>query len=399
MSSKKKPDHASRSHAILSPSGSKRWINCPPSAILESLEKTPSTSFAALEGTTAHEVAELYLKLKLSLINEDYVNEALDELRSKAHKNRYSDVMIGYAKGYADYIEEQIMLYLGALDLSQVALEIEADSPLEAITGEEGAKGSVDFRATYDSKMLVVDYKYGRGIKVEAKENPQLRIYGLSSLITDNGKEVKELKLCIYQPRIHNISEEEIKTTKLNSWYISEVLPAAEKALKGKGLQKAGSWCKFCRLEGKCATLASFSTKEAFAELDTSKLKRAQMVEIHNKISIAKSFFDALDKQILSDMLSGEKYPGLKVVESRTKRKWKDEEQVAFLLEMNGVHPDNLYNKKLKSIDAIENQLGKGYFNQTLAMLTEKPKGGPTLASEDDKRKEYDEAENDFESI
>ena len=52
------------SHAILSASGSHRWLNCTPSARLE-LEFESQTSEAAMEGTAAHELCEHKLKRAL----------------------------------------------------------------------------------------------------------------------------------------------------------------------------------------------------------------------------------------------------------------------------------------------------------------------------------------------
>ena len=50
-------NHGERGHALLSPSSSKRWLNCPPSARLaESVEN--KSSVYADEGTLAHEIAQ-----------------------------------------------------------------------------------------------------------------------------------------------------------------------------------------------------------------------------------------------------------------------------------------------------------------------------------------------------
>ena len=54
--------HAERDHALLSASGAHRWLYCTPSARLE--EGFPdTTSEAAAEGTLAHELAELKVKI------------------------------------------------------------------------------------------------------------------------------------------------------------------------------------------------------------------------------------------------------------------------------------------------------------------------------------------------
>ena len=57
-----------RTHALLSPSGSEKWLNCTPSAYLESLEPYSPPSVYAAEGTEAHALSELKLSYMLSLI-------------------------------------------------------------------------------------------------------------------------------------------------------------------------------------------------------------------------------------------------------------------------------------------------------------------------------------------
>ena len=52
-------------HAILSPSSSKRWMACPPSALAESKMPREDTSYSA-EGTLAHSTAEVLLHYLLA---------------------------------------------------------------------------------------------------------------------------------------------------------------------------------------------------------------------------------------------------------------------------------------------------------------------------------------------
>ncbi|MDO5305514.1 MAG: DUF2800 domain-containing protein, partial [bacterium] len=66
-------------HAILSASGSHRWLNCPPSVMLE--KQFPNkTSVYAEEGTLAHEIGEITLRLNLGEITQEDHSKRLDEL-------------------------------------------------------------------------------------------------------------------------------------------------------------------------------------------------------------------------------------------------------------------------------------------------------------------------------
>ena len=84
-------------HAILSASGSHRWLACSPSARLE-LEFENTGSDAAAEGTCAHTLCEHKLKTALGMETED-PRENLDW---------YNEEMEGYTDDYAAYVMEQV---------------------------------------------------------------------------------------------------------------------------------------------------------------------------------------------------------------------------------------------------------------------------------------------------
>ena len=94
----KTPDHAARTHALLSPSSAHRWLACTPSALLEAGEPDRTTCFSE-EGTLAHEFAEVYLR------NEPWAEETLKKLR--AHE-LYAPEMEEHAKDYASYVRGKI---------------------------------------------------------------------------------------------------------------------------------------------------------------------------------------------------------------------------------------------------------------------------------------------------
>ena len=57
------------SHALLSPSASHRWIECPPSVRLTEFMEDKSSAYAD-EGTLAHSIAENKLKSYLGYTND-----------------------------------------------------------------------------------------------------------------------------------------------------------------------------------------------------------------------------------------------------------------------------------------------------------------------------------------
>ena len=95
----------------------------------------------------------------------------------------------------------------------------------------------------------------------------------------------------------------------------------------------------------------------------------------------------------LQQALAGVHFPGYKVVQGRSVRKYSDPDAVASVVANAGYEP---YEKKLLGITEMTKQLGKKTFNELLGGLIVKPPGKPVLAPEDDKRTEYSTAANDF---
>ena len=85
----------------------------------------------------------------------------------------------------------------------------------------------------------------------------------------------------------------------------------------------------------------------------------------------------------LEQAISGKCYPGFKVVEGRSNRRYTDTDAVAAAVTEAGYDP---FEKKLMGVTAMTKLLGAKKFNTLLGSLIEKPKGKPTLVPESDKR-------------
>ncbi len=105
------------------------------------------------------------------------------------------------------------------------------------------------------------------------------------------------------------------------------------------------------------------------------------------------SWAEDIKSYALQQALSGVRYPGFKLVEGRSNRKYTDEVAVAQVVSNAGYDP---YEKKLLGITAMQRQLGKKKFDELLSGLIVKPQGKPVLAPSTDKRPEFNTAVNDF---
>ena len=73
-------------HALLSASGSKRWLMCTPSARLEATLPEPKRSSGGVdfsaEGTLAHSLAEIRLRLYYNQIGQEEYDQEYAEIKS-----------------------------------------------------------------------------------------------------------------------------------------------------------------------------------------------------------------------------------------------------------------------------------------------------------------------------
>ncbi len=112
--------------------------------------------------------------------------------------------------------------------------------------------GTGDVVVISDGILQVIDLKYGKGLEVSAIENPQLRLYGLGAYNQfEMLYDIDLIKTTIIQPRLDNISSEEIEVTKLLTW-ADNVKKKAQMAFNGEGEFVSGSHCGFCRAKNDC---------------------------------------------------------------------------------------------------------------------------------------------------
>ena len=189
-------DHKNRDHALLSASSAHRWLNCPPSAVAAEAYPNEDSEYAR-EGTLAHEVAEVVARHS---IDNGPIEEGtlLSKVEAWNFPEDATQEMVDCARGYADYILEQIK---GPDAL--VMLEQRVDFSLWVPDGF----GTADCIIIQDDTMDVFDYKYGKGVPVSAVDNPQEKLYGLGAL-NDSGCAyvVGVVRLLIYQRLINNVS-------------------------------------------------------------------------------------------------------------------------------------------------------------------------------------------------
>lgn len=374
-------------HAILSASGSERWLNCPPSARLEELIPEEKSEYAA-EGTFAHKLAELHLRKYLECIENTEYGKQLKKLKENEF---YSQEMEDFIEIYLDIAIEKINEARSKSKDAIIFLEQRLDfSPWVS----EGF-GTSDLVLISDGAIEVIDLKYGKGVPVSAEGNTQMRLYGLGALNQfDILYDIEEVKMTIVQPRLDSVSTDIMRTCDLLSWGDETVKPKAELAFKGEGEFCTGDHCRFCRAKAICRARAEANLELARYDFrDPTLLDDEEIAEILFKADELRAWAADVQAYALDQAYThGVKFDGWKLVEGRSNRKYTDDEKVAKTLIEKGYKEDDLYTKSILGITAMEKFLGKKKFEELLEGFVIKPPGKPTLVPESDKRPELSSA-------
>lgn len=247
-------------HAPLSPSAAARWISCPGSvqACLDHPGDGGETPFAD-EGTAAHTIAELGLRKRV-LRDHGPENEAGYLEWHKRYGARYD--LGGMIHDVEPYVKEVERVAEAAGPFGDVALE-------QRVRVSENIYGTADAVIVSPRGWLhVLDLKFGRGVRVEADGNAQLRIYAAGALLDALVlHEVTEVRMTIVQPRLPG-EDGPVRTAVMSSadllaWK-RDMLDAAEARIAAGDGTRAPSEaaCRWCTAKPWCPAVAALVAQE-----------------------------------------------------------------------------------------------------------------------------------------
>jgi hypothetical protein len=364
-----------KTHSLLSPSSAHRFLNCTPSARLAENHEDSGSSYAQ-EGTIAHSYAERKLKYRLGLSGTPPVCEDAE--------------MDGHTDDYVAFVLEQ----LNGLTDPQVFVEQKVDCSRYV----PECRGTCDALIISDGILHVCDFKYGRGVQVDAEENDQLRLYALGAIDAFECLfDIHTVRMSIFQPRIHLCSTWEVSRKEIDKWAEDVLIPTARIAWDGGGEQNPGDWCQFCKIKGECRKRAEVNLEIARYEFrDPARLEMDEIAEILAQAESIISWAGDVQEFALKQALNGVKYTGFKIVSGRSNRRITDDVQAAKSLRKAG-YKDIYKPKELLGIGALEKLCG-AKFTEVLGTLIVKPQGKPALVPETDKRQAItvNSAANDF---
>lgn len=251
--------HSARKHALLSPSGSYRWMACPASARLEDEHgKDSGNSFASEEGTVAHEMAEH----ALAMYAAGKYNPETDVLPVSSDIHNIGKY---YTWEMEQNVKNYVMFVLGKQkenDCKEVYIERGFD--LGRYVKE--SFGSCDSCMNNTKKAIIIDLKYGRS-KVKVEGNSQTRMYALGfleSLTEEERNSIETIEMYIAQVRLDSYACEVLTKEELLNWADTVLTPAADKAYSGDSEKVIGSHCYFCKFKTMCEANLSKRINDLF---------------------------------------------------------------------------------------------------------------------------------------
>lgn len=391
-------NHTDRTHSKLGGSTANRWTNCTGSVfLLDTLPPEPPGE-AAIEGTKAHELAEKFLEM--------YLQGQIDGGSYSIDLLNCSEEMIDGAKYYYETVWKEL------LDESITGKAYGLEEKF-AIDSNLDMGGIVDFWAVYlDDKAkrvgVVADYKFGF-TPVLAKNNAQLAFYAvaLRKEMKAAGKDLDLVYAAIIQPRLTDEKKrfQKVKFTakQLDTWEKKFYKAADEIFVQKKPKFKVGDWCKFCGAKAVCKEYNKHMvSKTSLKLIDVEEVKlpapetlsKEQIAKVVLHYDLLKDYLDACYSHALNSMKAGKKFPGLKLVEGKTRRKWREddpdsENKIINAILQHGIEPTK---SELKNLTTIEKELAAKYdktkAKEIMSELTQNSIASVSVVSDTDPRQE-----------
>lgn len=394
-------------HSIFSPSSSAMWMGCSGSLIPNLLCEDTAGEDAAY-GTVAHMVTETWLrdgrKPKHLLGEKEWV-----ESGDWGFLIDIDEAMLDYAQMCVDWVE-----------LLPGKHYIERRVDFSRVTPIKNQTGTADFIACSPGRMVIADWKFGKGVVVEAENNTQAQLYALGAFYEfDHEYHFEEIEIRIAMPRLGHFDTWVISREQLLQF--EQVARERARAAWQKDAPRSPSpkACQWCKVKATCAAIAKLNADlmaaafdlvggevdpAAMAEFkedliftaippsaDVGTLSIDDLATLHGFRGLMESWWKGVEEELYRRAIRGEQVPGYKLVESRSRRLFRNPEAATGKLLKLGLDEAEVWKRTMASPSQVEGLLvKKGHRRKDVPGLIEdlvfKPVGKPTLAPMRDKR-------------
>jgi hypothetical protein len=335
-------------HSLISPSNFERRLLCPGS--LNAEKDLPETaSVYAEEGTMLHDRVNQLITGKLG-----WATNLLDDQK---------DAVYSAAEYYFDLLkdgEDTVVLYEA----------YEKKYSLSFIYHD--MKGTVDSVLmlrnikTNDITLHVIDYKFGKGVAVDAFENYQLLMYTMGALgdVEINSEITGKLhiNLHIVQPYIRNSNWEltDIEQLKFFGHSAKErYIEIANDCYKPDAPRIASKKaCQFCRAKATCPALAKFVPD---TKIKLGELSDIEIANIYDNKDLINMYLKSVEEHIKNKLEQGS-FMNYTLKTKLSNRKWNDD-AYDYLVENLSEEAFEV-SSKLIGITKAEKLLGKEVVNK-----------------------------------
>lgn len=349
---------------IVGGSTAKRVMACPGSvALCDKMPKQHSSKYAD-EGTLLHNVISQILDTGHSPI--DYIGTT------------YENIVLTH-----ELVAEKLIPALSTLDVIDPDKLMEYATETRVTFGDviPDVFGSTDFLGRLGDKAIVLDWKFGDGVAVEAEENAQLMFYAAAAMRTPEAKwvfdEATEIECIIVQPP--SVKRWTTTPTRIKQ-FEKELVQAVKDAQKPNAKLCVGDHCRWCIAKPVCPLMTGAVDRALVTKLDnidaptiSAYLKNADLLE---------GWISSLRELAFNLIEQGKPLPGYKLVAKRATRKWIDEEvaKAALLVNLTDVTETTLISPAVA--EKALKKLGLSLPEGTVVAVS----SGNTLANEDDPR-------------
>lgn len=419
--------HTDREHARLAPSSMRRIVECPGSLAMEERMPAGASSHAANEGTAAHELAAWALTMHRD--PADMLGRVID-ITGKDHARRFlangapltddgtrwpvTDEMVEAVRVYTDHVTG-----LGGERMVEQRLH------MDRIHDDVWGTGDAIVWLAEKKHIHIVDLKYGRGVVVEAENNPQLVCYGsgaITRLAAEGVEGCETITMTIVQPRAPH------EAGPVRSWTLDaaqlidqerEIASSARAALIAAGQNdvmsaewnaewlRPGDHCRFCSFGAQCPARAQQAIVDAQAEFgadgdmilpEPETMSPEALADTLRKARQIQHWINAVEEYANAEAQAGRIPPGFKLVAKRATRAWKDEATLLSMAPMLfSIDSAKMYAEpKLLSPAQFEKLLPKDERSALATFVTSNSSGTNLVPADDARSSTRPSAEEDF---